>query len=97
LVVLESADKKKLENAGGEQVLTKLGGKGSGLPFFAFVDAKGELIVNSKRDGQDGQNIGHPFAPGEIEWFMTMLKKAAPKINENETRTIENWLKSQKK
>jgi hypothetical protein len=100
LTVMESTEKKKLENPGGDEVLDKLGGKGAGLPFFAFVDAKGELIVNAKRpvEGKEGgANIGHPFAPEEVDWFMTMLKKAAPKIAEKETSTIHEWLKNQKK
>jgi len=80
--------------------MEKLGGKGAGLPFFAFIDSKGELIVNSKRATEAnpaGQNIGHPFAPEEIAWFMQMLKKAAPRLTEKESQAIESWLKSQKK
>ena len=77
-------------------MLAKLGGKGSGLPFFAFVDAKGDLVVNSKRSPGDG-NIGHPFQPDEIAWFMTMLQKAAPNMTDPERKTIEDWLKSQKR
>jgi hypothetical protein len=58
------------------------------------------LIVNSNRPvngKQEGANIGHPFAPEEVEFFMTMLKKAAPKMEPPERKTIEDWLKSQKK
>lgn len=100
LVVQESDQKKHLENPGGEEIRGKLGGRNAGLPFFAFADAKGGLIVNSKRpvDGEaDGENIGHPFQPAEIAWFMAMLKKAAPKITQRESATIETWLKNQKK
>ena len=99
LVVHETAQKKDLENPGSEAVLKQLDGADAGLPFFAFVDAKGELIVNSKRPvaGKGGNNIGHPFAPEEIAWFMTMLKKAAPRLTSIESGTVENWLKHQKK
>jgi hypothetical protein len=97
LTVLENGEKKKLENPGGDKVLAKVGGKGAGLPFFAFVDPKGELIVNAKRDGQEGQNIGYPMAPGEIDWFLVMLKKSAPKMTADQTRIIEEWLRSQKR
>ena len=96
LVVKESEKNKHLENAGGTVWLDKLGGKSGGLPFFAFVDAKGELILNSNRSGESG-NIGHPFAPEEIAWFMKMLEKAAPKMTPKERQTIEGWLKGQKK
>lgn len=91
---MERPEKKGLENAGSDGVLAKLGGKNPGLPFFAFLDAKGEMIVNSKKAGN---NIGHPFQPDEIAWFMTMLDKAAPKMSANERGTIESWLKNQKK
>ena len=80
--------------------MEKLGGRNVGLPFFAFVDSKGELIVNSKRptgSESDGRNIGHPYAPEEIAWFMKMLVKAAPKMTEAEAQKIESWLKQQKK
>ena len=95
-MVLESAEKKKLEHPGGDEVLARLGGKNAGLPFFAFVDAKGELIANSKR-APEGNNIGHPFAPEEIGWFMTMLQKAAPRMTVGDRKTIEDWLKTQKR
>jgi hypothetical protein len=100
LTVMERPEKKNLENPGGDAVLDKVGGKGAGLPFFAFLDAQGELIVNTKRPlpgKEDGANIGHPFAPEEVDWFMTMLKKAAPKMSEKETSTVLDWLKNQKK
>jgi hypothetical protein len=100
LIVNESEKNKHLENAGSVEVMEKFGGKNSGLPFFAFIDRKGDLIVNSKRplEGKPGgANIGHPFAPEEIAWFMQMLKKAAPRMTQTESQTIESWLKSQKK
>ena len=86
LVVLKRADKKQLENPGGETVRGELGGRGSGLPLFAFVDAKGDLNVNSKRTG-DGGNIGHPIEPDEIAWFMVMLEKSAPTMAKAERKT----------
>jgi len=94
-VVNENEKNKQLENAGGVAVLRKMGGEGQGLPFFAFIDAKGELIVNSRREGRD--NIGYPYQPEEIAWFMRMLEKAAPKLRSEETNTIQEWLKSQKR
>jgi hypothetical protein len=95
VIVQESEKNKQLENAGGSALMEKLGGRNAGLPFFAFLDSKGELIVNSKRP--DGDNIGHPFAPEEVAWFMQMLKKAAPRMTQSESQTIESWLKAQKK
>jgi hypothetical protein len=100
LIVNESDKNKHLENAGSAEFMEKFGGRNAGLPFFAFVDANGDLIVNSKRpvEGKsDGANIGHPFAPEEIAWFMKMLNKAAPRMSQAEAQKIESWLKEQKK
>ncbi len=49
--------------------------KSGGIPWFAFLDAKGDAIVTS--DGPRG-NIGYPAAPEEIDHFIAMLKKVAP-------------------
>ena len=95
LVVNENEKNKHLENPGGVGVLRKLGGEGQGLPFFAFLDAKGELIVNSRRDGAG--NIGHPFQQEEVAWFMKMLQRAAPEMNAADAKIIEDWLKNQRR
>jgi len=97
--VEESEGKKALETPGGDEFLKAVGGP-SGLPFFAFLDAKGALIVNSMRPGQGGkpaENIGHPDRPEEVDWFMTMLGKAAPPMTREEAATLEKWLRNQKK
>jgi thiol-disulfide isomerase/thioredoxin len=57
LVVQENEKNKALENAGADAVLKRLGGP-AGLPFSAFLDRGGKLIVNSNRNGEAGQNIG---------------------------------------
>ncbi|HMJ90727.1 MAG TPA: thioredoxin family protein [Candidatus Acidoferrum sp.] len=95
LVAQENEQNKALENASSDAWLKKLGGP-SGLPFSAFLDATGTLIVNSKR-ASDGQNIGHPMAPEEVDWFVAMMKKAAPKISADDLKTIETALRTQKK
>src|ERR1039457_6324776 len=66
LVVQENEKNKALENPGADALFKQLGGP-SGLPYSAFLDAKGTLIVNSKREGE---NIGYPAQPSEIDWFI---------------------------
>lgn len=92
LVVQENAKNKALENPGADALLTQLGGP-SGLPYCAFLDAQGALIVNSKRDGQ---NIGYPAQPVEIDYFAEMMKKAAPNMAESDRKQIETALRTQK-
>ena len=55
---------------------------------------RGSLLVNSKRDWQ---NIGYPGEPQEIDWFVQMMKKAAPKMSEADLKTIEAALRSFKR
>jgi thiol-disulfide isomerase/thioredoxin len=93
LVVQENAKNKALENPGADALLKQLGGP-AGLPYSAFLDAKGMLIVNSKLQGQ---NIGYPGEPEEIDWFIQMMKKAAPRMSADDVKTIETALWSFKK
>jgi hypothetical protein len=97
--VEERGDKAALNTPGGVELEKLLGGS-AGLPFFAFLDSHGGLIVNSIAPGQGGkkgENIGHPMQPSEIDWFLAMLHKGAPKMTPEETAAIEKWLRAQKK
>ena len=99
LVVQEDDKNKALENPGAEAWLKKIGGP-EGLPFFAFLDGKGAVIVNSKRpsaSGNGGENIGYPAQAEEIDWFMVMIRKAAPQIVEADLRSIETALRTPQK
>ncbi|HSI71681.1 MAG TPA: hypothetical protein VK934_00770 [Fimbriimonas sp.] len=92
LDVLEGPDKKNLENAGGEAVMERLGGKGAGLPFMGVVDPSGKVLINSnEKEGKTG-NIGYPAAPNEIAHFLEMLRKTAPRLGEQQRSKIKVWL-----
>jgi thiol-disulfide isomerase/thioredoxin len=93
LVVQENDRNKALENPGADKLLRQLGGP-AGLPYSAFLDAKGILIVNSKFKGE---NIGYPGEPSDIDWFVQMMKKAAPNMAPDDLKTIETALRSFKK
>jgi thiol-disulfide isomerase/thioredoxin len=88
LDVMERGDKVGLlENPGGQAILKKLGGENAGLPFYAFLDAKGEKIADSKAM-PDGQNIGYPGNAQEIEAFARLLQKAAKKLTAEERAAV---------
>ena len=95
VVVEEHGDKAVLDNPGGAEWMAKVGGKDAGLPYFAFLDGSGAVLVNSMRPqpGRKPANIGYPSEPVEIEWFMTMLAKAAPQMEASEATTLEQWLR----
>jgi len=97
VTVDEHGDKAGLDNPGGDTLRKRLGGSdNSGLPFFAFVDPAGRVLVNSNRPvpGKPGENIGFPSAPEEVDWFMIMLRRAAPSLDPEQTRLIEAQLRS---
>ena len=89
LVVQENEKNKALENLGADGLLKDWGGP-DGLPYSAFLDAQGKLIVNSKHNGR---NIGYPGEADEIDWFVAMMKKAAPKMSNGDLKAIETALR----
>ena len=101
LVVNESADKKNLENPGSLAYMEELKGKTAGLPYYAFLNAEGKVLGNalqmpSAKDPEVKTNIGHPFEPKEVDIFMALLRKAAPKMTDAEAKILTDWLKNQK-
>jgi len=98
--VQERGDKAVLNTPGGDALAAQFGSKGTGLPFFAFLDEHGGLIANSNRPVHgkpDGENIGHPVAPEEVDHFMRMFRKAVPALSPADAQVIETYLRNQKK
>ena len=95
LVLMENEKNKALENPGAGEWFVRLGGPDA-LPFHAFTDARGALIVNCRRPtgGGAGRNIGYPDQPEEVEWLLQMIQKAAPRISQNELAALETALKT---
>ena len=77
LTVLESPDKKNMENEGGEALLEKWNGKDQGIPYFVVMSPKGEILADSRFKGKDGNlaNMGCPAEPEEIDAFIALMKK----------------------
>lgn len=101
VVVLENGDKEQLEHPGGEALMEANGGKGQGIPFFYFLDsATGKVIVNSLMPAKGTAkpaNVGCPYEPNEIDFFMETLKRAAPHMTETERATLRKGFESLKK
>ena len=83
----EEAPKKALENPGGNEYMAELGGADAGLPFFAFLDAAGKKIADSKAL-PGGQNIGDPASSEELRAFEQLLRRAAPKMAAADVATV---------
>ena len=73
LTVYEIGTKKELENLGGLELLTKLGGADQGLPYWFVLDAKGNKLVSS--EFEPGKNTGCPSAEAEVAYFIKVLQQ----------------------
>jgi thiol:disulfide interchange protein len=91
LTVMESTDKKALENPGGEDVMKDLGGGDAGLPFYAFLDGSGKKIANSMAM-PNGGNIGFPANQTELDAFVSLIDKTAPALTPGERARLVGYL-----
>ena len=57
-----------------------------GIPWYAALDATGQVVATS--DAKAG-NTGYPAKPEEIDWFMEVIKRAAPGMDPAEVATLE--------
>ncbi|MFM9872397.1 MAG: thioredoxin family protein [Fimbriimonadaceae bacterium] len=92
LIVDEADNKKNLENPGAKEFQEKLGGKGSGIPFFAMLNKDLKPMINSIRPGEKPSNIGFPVEDFEIAHFMKMIKETS-KLNAGQLSKAESSLK----
>ncbi len=89
--VMERDEKvEQLENPGGKDIMKKFGGENSGLPFYVFLDAKGNKIADSNVMPPNS-NIGYPGAPEEIEAFVKIVKKSAKHLSEENVAAITKY------
>jgi len=63
-----------------------------GFPFLVMTGENGNLIVNSYRNGDTAKNVGYPASPEEIDWYIEMLKRAAPTLSSADIRATRSWL-----
>ena len=76
----------------GKEVLKRFrSSESGGIPWFAFLDARGEVLATS--DGAKG-NIGCPVEPEEIDHFVSMLKRSASRITPEQLAAIERGLRA---
>ena len=94
LTVMENGDKKTLENPGGMEFLTQLGGEKAGLPYFAILDAKNrsKIMDSLKKPGDGASNTGYPASQEEIGHFMKMLEAGSKKLSKADLGKIQTWL-----
>ncbi|RYG04606.1 MAG: thioredoxin family protein [Chitinophagaceae bacterium] len=80
MTVMESKDKKGLENPGALELMQKYSGEGSGIPFWLVYDKAGSVAADSrevKADGTVSGNVGCPAAENEVAHFINVIKKTS--------------------
>ncbi|MHA4843173.1 thioredoxin family protein [Flavitalea antarctica] len=85
LVVLESKNKKHLENPGALELMKRYSDETSGIPFWLILDKDGQQLFDSREklsNGETGDNVGCPASEKEVNHFINVLK-ASSKINED--------------
>ncbi|MCL4547739.1 MAG: thioredoxin family protein [Bacteroidetes bacterium] len=93
LDVLERKEKiDELENPGGREIMAKLGGEKSGIPFYVFLDDSGKKLADSNVMPEN-QNIGYPGSEEEIQAFGKLLKISAKHMNEEQFASVLDYLR----
>lgn len=78
---------------GGKQMLEKMTkGVQSGIPWFAFLDANGEVVADSFVAA--GQNLGYPYTDEEMAAFAEMLERVSNRISDEEMKALVADLRS---
>lgn len=82
------------DTPGAVALRTSLGASGEpGFPFIVITDNNGNPIVNSYRNGDTNANVGYPALPVEIDWYIEMLKRAAPSLSPADLAATRDWLR----
>lgn len=81
LTVDENEDKKYLENPGAAALRSEYHGDQQGIPFWFIIDKNGKLLEDSRLHSEGGKitgnNVGCPTEPGEVDYFIKVLKKTS--------------------
>jgi thiol-disulfide isomerase/thioredoxin len=81
------------DTPGGVALRSDLGAvQEPGFPFLVMTDEDGHPIINSYRNGNTSGNVGYPALPAEIDWYLQMLKRAAPSLSPADLAATRIWL-----
>lgn len=87
LTIMESDDKKNLENPGALDWKKKWGGeKVESIPYWVVLDKKGKELAESQMS--PGNNTGCPAEADEVKYFISVLKKTTA-ITDEQAAVVE--------
>jgi hypothetical protein len=78
------------DNPGAKELYDKyIVGEVTGLPAWTILDADKKVLANCMRDKR---NVGFPYEPHEVEHFFAAVKKACPKVSEDDLKILKERL-----
>jgi thiol-disulfide isomerase/thioredoxin len=93
-------DKKALQNPGANELRTKYHGDSVGIPFWLIFDKDGKLLADSKIRSEgagfemNGDNVGCPSEPKEVDYFIKILKTTTSLPAEQEDAITKRFSKN---
>ncbi len=66
-------------------------GQSAGIPWYAFLDAEGKIVVDSTLP--ENGNIGYPYTNDEIAMFMKVVQKAARTLSDDDIKQLVESLR----
>lgn len=100
LTVMENGANVALENPGAQKMLEEYGGGESGIPYWLIFSPDGKLLADSKFHTDDpnnkanGQNMGCPAQPSEVDYFISVLKKTSQMSDKEAASVRARFLKN---
>ena len=67
-------------------------GESPGIPWYAFLGPKGEIVVDSTLPERG--NIGYPYTNKEIATFMKVVQKAAQRMSDDDMKQLTKSLRN---
>ncbi len=96
LTVLESNNKKQIENPGAQELYEKYAPKNSGIPFWLVYNAKTKQVIGDAKL-PDGTNSGCPASDAEVTHFINVLKKSSKIDKETAEKIYTEFRKNEVK
>ena len=100
VTVFEIGENEKLNDPGAKEFLAAHHADNKGIPAWFIFDKDGNLIADSQRrppgssSDSEGQNVGCPSNPQEVDYFIDVLKKTSPLSSEDEQAIRNRFLKN---
>ncbi len=93
VTVDEHKDKVNLNTPGGDALLAKLGGTNQGLPFWVILDENGNVLKDSKINGE---NVGGPASEDEVDYLISTLELTTKNVKVDQEKIKEVFILKKK-